>query len=320
MKKLDLLVIFSVLLLAVVPLAKVPSLFYTYACLYCFYLAMANMWNLVAGYAGLISLCPAAFVGLGGYTVILGTWFSLPWYLGLVLGGVVAALFAVLVSLPLFRLRGVYFTIGSFVVPEILKGIFLIWRPVGGTVYGRGAGYPIQGDALGQLTIYYLALGLAFLSLALVRRLSESPFGMAMRAIRDNESAAERCGVDTFKVKFEAFCISALVTGWAGGIYYLGQGYIEPLSGFGIQWLIAIMLSVIIGGRGTIGGPILGVGLFLFLYFLLTRYGELSLILQGSLLITIAIVVPQGLVGMVRKIKALLERRIAIYEIAQPKS
>jgi branched-chain amino acid transport system permease protein len=161
---------------------------------------------------------------------------------------------------------------------------------------------------LGQLTIYYLALGVAFLSLVLVRGLSSSAFGMAMRSIKDNETAAERCGVDTFKVKFEAFCISALVTGWAGGIYYLGQGYIEPLSAFGIQWLIAIMLSVIIGGRGTVGGPISGVALFLFLYFLLARYGEISLILHGGLVITIAILAPQGLVGIGKRIKVLLQR------------
>lgn len=289
------------LALMVFPLLLRDRLLYVYVFLYLIYASAGTMWNLLAGYSGLLSLCPSAFIGIGGYTLIVGTWVGVPWPLGLVLGGLLAGVFAALISIPVFRLRGAYFTIGTFVVPEILKFVFLSWRPVGTTVYGRGAGYPIQGvEHIPQWLLHLLAVSLAFLCVGLVRKLTTSRFGYALHAIKDQEQAAERCGVDVFKVKFLAFLLSAALTGITGGLFYLNQRYIEPMSAFGMQWLVAIMLSVIIGGRGTVEGPLFGAGIYVFLYFLLAQYGELSLILQGLMLIGLALSAPRGIMGIVR--------------------
>lgn len=291
------------LLLGSIPLLLQNELLYVYVFLYLIYASAGTMWNLLAGYSGLLSLCPSAFIGIGGYTLIVGTWMGIPWPFGLALGGALAGLFAALISVPVFRLRGAYFTIGTFVVPEILKFVFLSWRPVGTTVYGRGAGYPIQGvEHIPAWVLHLLAVTVAFFCVTLVRRLTDSRFGYALHAIKDQEGAAERCGIDVFKVKFLAFLLSASLTGVAGALFYLNQRYIEPMSAFGMQWLVAIMLSVIIGGRGTIEGPLLGAGVYVLLYFLLAQYGELSLILQGLMLIGLALGAPHGIMGIIRSV------------------
>ena len=123
----------------------VPQSWLFYAFLFFIYLAMANMWNLLAGYSGLISLCQPAFLGLAESTLAIGTWVGVPWWTGLLGGAIVAALFALLISIPVSRLSGIYFAIGTLVVPEALRMLFLLWRPVGGQMPGAGAGYMIRG-------------------------------------------------------------------------------------------------------------------------------------------------------------------------------
>src|SRR5208283_2547540 len=117
-----------IIVLAALPLIGAPESWILYIFLY---LAMANMWNLLAGYAGLISLCQPAFLGLAGYTMTVGTWVGVPWWAGLIGGALVAALFALAISAAVFRLSGVYFAIGTLVVPEALRMVFYLWRPVG---------------------------------------------------------------------------------------------------------------------------------------------------------------------------------------------
>ncbi|MFC1864147.1 branched-chain amino acid ABC transporter permease, partial [Thermodesulfobacteriota bacterium] len=127
-----------IILLALFPVIGVPRTWVLFLFLFFNYLAMANMWNLLAGYSGLICLCPAAFIGLAGYTLTVLTWLGVPYYFGIVSGGIVTALFAMLISIPVFRLKGIYFAIGTLVVPEILRFVFLLWKPVGGDTFGRG--------------------------------------------------------------------------------------------------------------------------------------------------------------------------------------
>jgi len=292
----------ALIVLAILPLFIQSKLLFVYLFLYFIYASAGTMWNLLAGYSGLLSLCPSAFIGIGGYTLIVGTWVGIPWFVGLPLGGLTACALAALLSVPVFRLRGAYFTIGTFVVPEIMKFVFLSWRPVGTTVYGRGAGYPIQGvQNLNASLLHLLGFIVILLCVLVLYGLTHSRFGYALRAMKDQEDAAERCGVDVFRTKLLSFLISAFFTGITGALFYLNQAYIEPMSAFGMQWLVAIMLSVIIGGRGTLEGPLLGAGVYVFLYFLLAKYGELSLILQGMMLIAIALATPQGLVGLLRR-------------------
>ena len=288
--------------LAIFPIIGVPRSWLLYLFLFFTYLSMANMWNLLAGYSGLMCLCPAAFIGLGGYTLAIVTWLGLPFYIGIIGGGVVAAAFAMLISIPVFRLRGIYFAIGTLVVPEALRIVFFLWRPVGGALHGGGAGYMIKG--IGGITmteIYWLTLAIGVVSIFLMRIILRSRLGLGLAAIRDNDRAAASSGVDVFRLKLYAFIIAAFVMGIAGAIFYVYQGYIEPSSAFNIRWLMTLMLATVIGGMSTEEGPIVGTIIVVFLHFLLGRYAGISLLIQGIILVGIMLLVPQGIIGFLRK-------------------
>ena len=302
-KSLVLLITVSVVL-ALFPVIGAPRLWLLYLFIFFIYLSLANMWNLLAGYSGLISLCPAAFIGLAGYTMTILTWVGCPYYIGIILGSLVAALFALIISFPVFRMKGIYFAIGTLVVPEILRYVFLMWVPVGKPLYGGGGGYPIKGvNQIPPALMYWLALAVALVSILIIRLILRSKLGTGLAAIRDNDSTAACCGVNVFKLKLYSFVITAFISGIAGTIFYVYQGYIEPTSAFSIQWLVIIMLATVIGGEGTEGGPILGTLVVVFLYFSLARYAEISLIMQGIILVIIMLLAPQGIIGFLRKIR-----------------
>jgi branched-chain amino acid transport system permease protein len=291
-----------ILVLALLPLIGAPQSWLLYAFLFFIYLAMANMWNLLAGYSGLISLCQPAFLGLAGYTLAIGTWVGLPWWAGLLGGAIVAALFALLISVPVFRLSGIYFAIGTLVVPEALRMIFYLWRPVGGQMQGAGAGYMIKGTGgVSTHLIYWLAFVVGIGSIFLMRRILRSRLGLGLAAIRDNERTAASCGVSVFKLKLYTFIIAALVTGLSGAVYYLYQGYIEPSATFNVRWTMTLLLATVIGGIRTEEGPFIGTIVVVFLYFLLARYAGYSLLIQGMILIGLMLLSPQGIVGMLRR-------------------
>ena len=291
-----------IVVLALFPVIGVPRVWLLYLFLFFNYLAMANMWNLLAGYSGLICLCPAAFVGLAGYTMTVMTWLGLPYYVGIIPGGIVAALFAMLISIPVFRLKGIYFAIGTLVVPEILRFVFLLWKPVGGSLDGKGRGYTVLGVAeVSNSQVYWFALAIVIASILVMRYVLRSKLGRGLAAIRDNDSTAASSGINVFNLKLYSFVIAAFVTGIAGTVFYVYQGFIEPPSAFSVQWLITIMLATIIGGEGTEEGPIVGTIIVVFLYFLLARYAQISLIIQGIILIGIMLLAPQGIMGSLRK-------------------
>ena len=288
--------------LALLPIIGIPRAWLLYLFLFFIYLAMTNMWNLLAGYSGLISLCPAAFVGLAGYTMTVMTWLGLPYYAGILPGGIVAALFAMVISIPVFRLKGIYFAIGTLVVPEILRYVFLLWKPVGGPMDGKGRGYTVLGVAeVSQREVYWLAMAIGIGSILLMRSILRSKLGSGLAAVRDNDSTAASCGINVFNLKLYSFVIAAFVTGIAGTIFYIYQGFIEPTSAFSIQWLITVMLATVIGGGGTEEGPVVGTVIVVFLYFLLATYAQISLIIQGIILVGIMLLAPRGLVSYVRK-------------------
>jgi len=297
------LVVTVAIVLAALPLVGAPESWLLYVFLFLIYLAMANMWNLLAGYAGLISLCQPAFLGLAGYTMTIGTWVGVPWWLGLLAGGFVAGLFALTISVAVFRLSGVYFAIGTLVVPEAVRMVFYLWRPVGGQMQGAGAGYMVKGiGGLSGDVFYWAALVVAVGSAVLVRLVLRSELGLGLAAIRDNERSAASSGVNVFKLKLYTFVVAAAVTGLAGGVFYLYQGYIEPSATFNVKWTMMLLLATVIGGIRTEGGPIVGTIVVVFLYFLLARYAGYSLLIQGIILIVIMLVSPQGLIGLARRI------------------
>jgi branched-chain amino acid transport system permease protein len=296
------LIAIPVIILALLPVVGAPKSWLLYVFLFFIYLAMANMWNLLAGYSGLISLCQPAFLGLAGYAMTIGTWIGIPWWIGLIGGAFIAALFALVISAAVFRLSGVYFAIGTLVVPEALRMIFYLWRPVGGQMHGAGAGYMIKG--IGDVStnlIYWLALVIGIGSVYLIKRILRSKLGLGLAAIRDNEKAAASSGVDVFNLKLYTFIIAAAVTGLAGAVYYLYQGYIEPSATFNVRWTMTLLLATVIGGIRTEEGPIIGTIIVVFLYFLLARYAGYSFLIQGLILICIMLLSPQGIVGVLRR-------------------
>lgn len=290
--------------LAALPLFGMPQDWLLYLFIFFVYLAMANMWNLLAGYSGLISLCQAGFVGMAGYTLIILSWIGVPFYVGMLLGAIVAAAFALLISVPVFRLRGVYFAIGTLVVPEALRIVFLLWRPVGGTLAGGGAGYGLKGAShLSMLEFYWFGLGAAAASMIVMRLILRSKLGLGLAAIRDNDGTAASSGIDVFRLKLSVFVIGALVTGIAGAVFYVYQAHIEPTGAFSIRWTMSLILAVAIGGMRTVEGPLVGTAIVVFLNFLLARYTGISLLIQGAILVFVMLAAPQGLVGFLRQMR-----------------
>ena len=167
---------------------------------------------------------------------------------------------------------------------------------------GAGAGYMVKG--IGNLSpqeIYWLALVVAVGSVLILRGVLKSRLGLGLAAVRDNERCAASSGVNVFRLKLYTFIIAAAVTGFAGAVYYVYQGYIEPSATFNVKWTMTLLLATVIGGIRTEGGPMVGTIVVVFLYFLLARYAGYSLLIQGIILICIMLVSPQGLVGLARK-------------------
>lgn len=293
--------ILVVILLVIFPLLGAPREWTLYLFLFFFYWALSNVWNLLAGYCGLVSLCQPAFIGLGAYTVVYFTWNNMPFYLGIVAGGIIAAVFAAIITIPTFRLKGIFFAIGTLMIPEIMKIVFLLWKPVNVTGYGGGAGYMIKG--IGALTndhLYWMMLVVGLGSFILVRYILNSRIGLALAAIRDNDITAASSGINVNRLKLNIFVIGAFVTAITGAIYYISKGFIQPETSFNMSWTVQIMIATVVGGMGTIEGPVIGTILVVVLQFVLARSQGISLLIQGIILIAILLVAPRGIIGLLK--------------------
>jgi branched-chain amino acid transport system permease protein len=165
-----------------------------------------------------------------------------------------------------------------------------------------GRGYIVKGVAeVSSAEVYWLALFVGIASVLIMRYILRSKLGTGLAAVRDNDRTAASSGINVFNLKLYSFIIAAFVTGLAGAIFYIYQGFIEPSSAFSVQWLIIIMLATVIGGEGTEEGPIVGTIIVVFLYFLLARYANISMLIQGIILIGIMLLAPQGIMGSLRR-------------------
>ncbi len=268
------------------------------ALLFSLNLGLSQMWNLLAGYSGLVSLGQQSFIGLGGYSLaVFSLYYGFPISLSILLGGIVSVLFALLISAPIFRMRGVYFAIGSWTVAEVLRIIFSNWKYVG---YGMGL-FVKPAYKLSFNTIYYTALFSGIASVVLVYIILKSKLGLGLMAIRDEETASETLGVNIFKCKLSCFLISAFVTGIVAGILYLHNIFIQPYSAFGIDWTVRLVFITIIGGIGTIEGPIIGSFLYVFLHQWLSEYPSVSLLILGVIAIAVILTAPRGIMGTIQE-------------------
>src|SRR5690606_10776910 len=271
----------------------------------CTLLTLAQMWNLLAGYAGLVSVGQQAFVGLGAYALLtLAAFAGLHPLLAFPLAGVIAALFAIPTAAVVFRLKGAYFAIGTWVAAEVYMLTFAQIGALGG---GSGMSLPVDvvraiapQPAMRIAVTYWLALGLAVGSVALVYALLRSRYGLARAAIRDSEPAAASLGVDTARAKYVVYVVAAFVTGLAGALYLLSNLRISPGSGFSVmEYTAYVIFIVVIGGVGRIEGPIVGTIVFFVLRGLLSGLGSVYLIILGAIAVGVMLVAPRGLWGLV---------------------
>ena len=266
--------------------------------LFFIYLALAQMWNLLAGYSGLISLGQQSFVGLGGYTVaVLSSYYGVNIWIGVVLGGLASVLLALFMSLFIFRMKGVYFAIGTWIFAEALLVWFSNWAYV---KYGSGLFIKPSGD-LSMVAIYYAAFVVGTGSVALVYMLLRSRLGLGLMAMRDDDQVSETLGVEVFRSKLYCFLISAFVTGTTAGIFYVFQIFIQPYNAFSIDWTVKLVFMVIIGGIGTIEGPILGALIYVLLSQFLAEYFSVSMLILGGIAIVVILVAPKGIMGTLQE-------------------
>lgn len=271
----------------------------------CAYLALAQMWNLLAGYAGLVSVGQQAYVGLGGYTLFMFVVFrdTHPLF-ALILGGVFAGLLAIPTAWVVFRLKGAYFAIGTWVVAEVFMLTFAQISSLGG---GSGMSLPtavarsVADSRDGRLAIFYwLGLALAVGSVGVVYTVLRSRFGLALAAIRDSEPAAESLGVDTQTAKYVVYIAAAAFTGMVGALIFLTNLRISPGAAFSVmEWTAYIIFIVVIGGVGRIEGPIVGTIVFFVLQEFLSDLGSTYLIILGALAAGVMLVAPKGIWGLV---------------------
>ncbi len=266
-----------------------------FACL----LAMAQMWNLLAGYGGLISIGQQAYIGLGGYgLVVLANDAHVDPFVCVLLGGLFAALCAVPTSRLVFRLSGGYFAVGTWVVAEVYRLFFANISALGG---GSGQSLTaligIPKDLRESIT-YWIAIALVVATTGGVYWLLQSRLGLALTAIRDSDVAAESQGVDVARTKFLIYVIAAFGTGCAGALYFLNALRISPDAAFGMSWIPLLFFTVVIGGIGTIEGPILGTLIYFLLRQYLSDYGSWYLIVLGVVAIVVMIWAPRGIWGV----------------------
>lgn len=258
------------------------------------YMSLGHMWNLLSGYSGLVSLGQQSFVGLGGYALaMISQVYKLPLALGFLVAGVISVLFALVISVPIFKMKNVYFTIGTWIVSECLRVLFSVWKFV-----NYSTGYNISATyRLAPAVIYYVALGVGLCTTAVVWLILRSRFGLGLMAMRDNEPAAEIRGVRLYRTKLLCFLISAFFTGIAGAAMYLNIAYIKPEAAFSIDWTISMVFVVIIGGIGTMEGPIVGAVIFVLLRQYLYSFPGFSMLILGAVAILLMILAPKGIMG-----------------------
>lgn len=272
---------------------------------FAYYLALAQMWNLLAGYAGLVSVGQQAFVGLGGYLLfVLATSFGIPPLLAVPLCGLLVALLAVPTALVLFRLRGAYFAIGTWVVAEVFRLGMAQVSSLGG---GSGQSLPAtivrqigNGRDEREMLIYFTALAIAVAAVLVIYLLLRSRQGLALTAIRDSEAASASLGVDNFRTKLMVYVLAAGCTGVIGALIFLQKLRISPDAAFSVQdWTAAVIFIVIIGGIGTLEGPIIGTLIYFVLRSCFAEFGSLYMIILGGVAVIMMLKAPQGVWGLV---------------------
>ena len=288
---------FFILVLAAVPLWGSDYIL-VICLLFCVYMALSQMWNLLSGYSGLLSLGQQSFIGLAGYTVaVMCNYYSIPTWFSVLIGGVMSVILALFMSLFIFRMRGVYFGIGTWIFSETLLLWFSNWKF---TKYGVGL-FIRPPETPSMTELYYAAFVVGVGSVVLVYVLLRSRLGLGLMAMRDDDAVSETMGVEVFRSKLYCFLIAAFITGVAAGVIYLFQVFIQPYKAFSIDWTVKLVFIVIIGGIGTIEGPIIGALIYVLLSQTLSEYFSVSMLILGVIAILVILLAPKGIMGTLQE-------------------
>jgi branched-chain amino acid transport system permease protein len=269
------------------------------------YMALASLWNLLAGYAGLVSVGQQAYVGLGAYLLFgLSMFAGIPPLWTIPIAGLISALVAIPVALLIFRLRGHYFAIGTWVVAEVFR---LLASQVTALDGGSGTSLPshivtsmAETRQMREFLMYWISLALVTGILGLIVMLLRSRYGLALTAIRDNETAALSSGVDVRLTKLIVYVITGGATAMVGALIFLQKLRISPDTAFSINdWTAYVIFITVIGGVGRLEGPIIGTIIFFILRQTMSDLGALYLLMLGLVAIAIMLKAPKGLWGYV---------------------
>ncbi|MGD0919065.1 MAG: branched-chain amino acid ABC transporter permease [Thermodesulfobacteriota bacterium] len=273
------------------------------------YTVISQGWNLVAGYTGQISMGQHAFFGLGAYTTAIiwvrdltktGYYFD---PVTMILSGLVPVILAIIIGIPLLsRLRGDYFALGTLGVGEIIKVVFV----KGGAFTGQSDGLHLPSRVFESMRPYYwTGLFLALFATAVVYFLTRSRVGLALRAIREDETSAASHGIHLLKYKIFAFAVGAFLAGLCGSLYGIYLFHINPDSVLKLDWTLYPILMCVIGGNGTIVGPVIGAFFMNALFAVTDIYlAQVHPIVAGVLIILVMRFMPKGLIGLIDTIKS----------------
>ena len=288
----------AVVLLAALPYLVVPAVTRSMVGLFVLVI-LATMWNLLAGYGGMISVGQQGYLGIGAYVVVATDIAGVSPYLGVPLAAVVAGLLALPTSLLVFRLDGGYFAIGTWVVAEVFR---LLTVEIGAVGAGSGAsvtGLSSIAPVLRGAITYWCALAAVVLAIGVVFWIMRSRAGLALTAIRDDAVGADSLGVRVRAAKRVVFVVAAAGCGVAGAIVVLDALRVQPDAVFNVQWSAFMIFMVVIGGIGTIEGPVLGALIFFALQQLLEPYGVWYLVALGVVAVAAALFARRGVWGLV---------------------
>ncbi len=255
-------------------------------------------WNVVGGYLGYPSFATATFFGIGAYGAAISQAFGVPLTLSWLISAGVSALVAAAFGGALLRLKGHYFAIGTIATVELFREIVNNWDSFTGGAVGLNlpmiAGAP---DVVGRF-FYLSMLGMAFLSLIATFLMANSRFGFGLRCIRQNEQAAAMIGLEVYRYKVAAFVLSATLCGATGGIYASMVGFLEPKDAFSILTTIEVPVMVMLGGMGTIFGPLIGATFYIVLReFVWANFIQWHSGILGIIVVAAILIVTNGVLG-----------------------
>ena len=293
-------------LLLIIPLSVGSPFVYHLFILICSYAALASAWNIVGGFAGQLSLGHAVFYGVGAYTTtLLMMKLGISPWIGMFAGAILSSIVAVLISWPCFRLRGPFFALATIAVLEVVRLVAINQHDVTGGAAGLGVPLKLGFEwMLFRPRWPYLLIAFAFLliTLAVSWKIKNSRLGYYLIAVREREDAAHAVGVNSVKVKLIAVVLSAFITSLVGSFHAMYLTFIEPGSMFSLEMSIQIAMFALIGGLGTVSGPLIGTLLVLPLAELARGWlGDLGSgvhgLVYGIVLVVVVLTIPQGVVG-----------------------